>query len=214
MVGNACHRVPAAKELCVPMPDPKYIRDLKTFTRGDVTVADLVRLEAEIYGANDRARAVMLGAVVETSLEIFLRNKTRPTLNSDDNRQLFDFRGPLGDFASKTLLAYAFNMFGPDTRHDLDLVRLLRNEFAHSRKSFDFTTPAIAAVCAQFRAPDAPGAFIPRRWLETVPHEELANASDKNHPRTRYIATCHILAERLLSNSSSLPLDAPPLDMP
>lgn len=194
--------------------EPKYIRDFKSFTRGEPTMADLASLEAEIYGTNDRARAVMLGALVEVALQQFLHNKTRPTLTSDDGRSLFDFRGPLGDFASKTLVAYAFNMFGPDTRHDLDLVRVMRNEFAHSRKSFDFTTPAVAAVCAQLRAPDAPGAFIPHRWMAAAEEDELENASNKNHPRTRYVSTCHILAERLFSNISTMPLDHPPLDMP
>ena len=64
----------------------------------------------------------MLSAMVETCLEIFLRNKARPTLNSDDTRLLFDLRGPLGDFSSKIFVAYAFNLFGPETRHDLDLI--------------------------------------------------------------------------------------------
>jgi hypothetical protein len=89
--------------------EPIYIRKFKAFARGNPTFADLPKLEAEVYGANDRARAVMLGAIVETSLEIFLRNKTRPSLNADDCRLLFDFRGPLGDFASKILVGYAFN---------------------------------------------------------------------------------------------------------
>lgn len=194
--------------------EPKYIRDFKAFTRGDPTIADLASLEAEIYGTNDRARAVMLGAIVEISLQRFLKNKTRPTLTSDDGRLLFDFRGPLGDFASKTLIAYAFNMFGPDTRHDLDIVRVMRNEFAHSRKSFNFTTPQVAAVCAELKAPNSTGGFIPMRWLEAVSEDELGEASDKCHPRTRYISTCHILAERLLSNISTMPLDHAPLDMP
>jgi hypothetical protein len=194
--------------------EPAYIRNFKAFARGNPTFSHLQTLEAEIYGTNDRARAVMLAAIVETSLETFLHNKTRPSLNADDNRLLFDFRGPLGDFASKTLIGYAFNFFGPDTRHDLELVRLIRNEFAHSRISFEFTTPVVADVCRQLRAPDAPGAFIPRGYLQAASDDDLADASDKAHPRTRYISTCHILAERLLTNASSTPSDQPPFDMP
>jgi hypothetical protein len=145
--------------------EPAYIRNFKVLSRANPTFGDLPKLEAEVYGSNDRASAVMLSSVLETSLEIFLRNKTRPSLNADDTGLLFDWTGPLADFGSKILVGYAFNLFGPDTRHDLDLIRIMRNGFAHSRISFDFTTPAVAAVCHQLRAPDSPGAFIPHTWL-------------------------------------------------
>ena len=42
----------------------KYIRDLKAFARGDIQRSDLPRLEAELYGTNDRARVAMLGSFV------------------------------------------------------------------------------------------------------------------------------------------------------
>jgi hypothetical protein len=184
------------------MPDePAYVRNLKAFARGSLTPEDLPKLEAELYGASDRASAVMLASILESSLEIFLRSKTRPSLNSEDNRILFDFSGPLGTFSSKIIVGYAFNWYGPDTRRDLDLIRLMRNEFAHSRKSFNFETPQIADVCQQLRSPDWPGAFIPHGFLEAVPDEDLGDAASKEHPRTRYISACHVLSERLLGNS-------------
>ena len=37
--------------------DPKYIRDFKALLKGDVNAATLANLEAELYGASDRARA-------------------------------------------------------------------------------------------------------------------------------------------------------------
>ena len=82
------------------MADPAYVRNFKTFTKGTISQADLPALEAEMYGANDRAAAVMLSSVTEFCLEVFLRRKTRPTFSVDDMRLLFDFRGPLGDFSS------------------------------------------------------------------------------------------------------------------
>jgi hypothetical protein len=193
--------------------DRKFIRDLKAFTRGDLTLADLPQLEAEMYGFNDRARAVMLGAMIEAFLEKFLLYRTRPTLNADDRRQLFDFRGPLGDFASKILIAYAFNWYGPDTRNDLDLIRILRNEFAHSRKSFDLTTPEVASVCGNLRMPKRHSGFIPSAWLRSVPSSEAENARNIDHPRTRFITTCHILAEGLLGNSGQVYEGSAALDL-
>jgi hypothetical protein len=193
--------------------EPKYIKEFKKFASGNPNIGDLPKLEAEVYGTNDRARAVMLASIVEISLEIFLRNNTRPTLNADDTRLLFDYRGPLGDFAAKILVGYAFNLYGQNTRHDMDLIRVLRNGFAHSRISFDFTTPTVANVCAQLRAPDEPGAFIPHGWLSAASHDDVDDAGNNAHPRTRYVATCHIISERLFSNAERSPHNRP-RDMP
>jgi hypothetical protein len=185
--------------------EPAYLRNLKLITRANPTDGDLAAFEKEVYGGSDRARAVMLSAILETALENFIRNKTRPTLNSEDTSKLFDYSGLLGDFGSKILAGYAFNFYGPHTRKDLDLIRTLRNEFAHSRVPFDFTTPEVAAVCAQLTAPDWPGAFIPHSWLEIVPLED----GDKSHPRTRFISACHVISERLMSHTGGTPRDLP-----
>lgn len=193
--------------------EPAYIRNFKTFAKGNPSFGDLPKIEAEVYGANDRARAVMLSAIVETALEIFIRNKTRPTLNSDDTSKLLDQSGLLGDFGAKILAGYAFNFYGPDTRYDMDLIRILRNGFAHSRRHFQFTTPEVAGICLQLRAPDSSGAFIPHAWLRLASRDDVRDASDTKHPRTRYVMTCHIIAERLLSNAGQ-PLDQGPLDLP
>jgi hypothetical protein len=183
--------------------EPQHIREFKKFIQGDPTADDLPRLEAEIYGTNDRARAVMLGAFVELSLEIFLKNKRRPSLNSEDTRDMFDYSGPLGTFSSKILIGYAFNWYGPETRKDLTLIRTLRNGFAHSRKSFDFESESVANICGLLQSPDWPGSFIPKGYLELVRDE---TAHDKKHPRTRYISACHTLSERLFQNAGVIRL--------
>ena len=94
-------------------------------------------------------------------------------------------------------MAYALKLIGPISRADLDLIRLLRNEFAHSRKPFGFSTPPVKAVCDKLKIPDRPGAYIPHGFLERVPHDALAAATDKTNPRTRYIMACHNLAYRM-----------------
>jgi len=181
--------------------DRKYIRDLKAFTRADLTTADLPQLESEMYGGSDRARVLMLGAIVEAFLQIFLIYHARPTLTNEDRRQLFDYNGPLGDFAAKLIIGYAFNWYGPETRNDLTLIRILRNKFAHSRRSFDLTSPSVADVCANLKSPARHGYVIPHTWIRIAEPTEGTNASDVNHPRTRFITACHIMAEGLLVNA-------------
>src|SRR3954465_14012986 len=98
----------------------------------------------------------MLASFTEAALERFLRSKIRPNYSADDIRRLFEFSGILGSFGAKIIASYAFNWVGAETKHDLDIIRLLRNEFAHSRKSFGFSDPPVAAVCGQLRSPDWP----------------------------------------------------------
>ena len=178
--------------------DPAYIRDFKKFTQGQPTASDLTKLEDELYGASDRASAVLLASFLEAALERLLRSKVRPTYSSDDMRRLFEFSGILGLFGAKITASYAFNWIGPETRHDLDLIRLLRNEFAHSRKSFGFAEAPVAAVCAQLLSPDWPGSFIPFGSLtRSTKPEDI----DKTHPRTRYRTACHTISYGLLSHA-------------
>jgi len=193
--------------------EPAYIRNFKAFAKSDVTFNDLPALESEMYGTNDRATAIMMSAVTETCLEIFLREKTRPTLSSEDTAKIFDFRGPLGDFSSKTMLAYAFNMFGPDTKHDLELIRMLRNEWAHSRRSFGFHTKEVSDVCKHLRAVDWPGAKLPDGYLRAMPEDQRSAAMARSNPKTRYVTTCHTIAERLLWNAGEIPPGAATPDL-
>jgi hypothetical protein len=179
--------------------DPAYIREFKKFTQGRPSVTDLGLLEAELYGASDRASTVMYASFTESALEALLRSKVRPAYSADDMRRLFEFSGILGSFGAKITAAYAFNWFGPETRNDLDLIRLLRNEFAHSRKSFGFTDPPVAAVCAHLKSPDWPGSRIPLGPLtrENVERHE----TDKTHPRTRFRSACHTISLGLLDHA-------------
>lgn len=194
--------------------DPIYIREFKKLLKGEITAADLSAIEGELYGASDRARAVLLASFVENALQRFVQSKLRPSFQSGDYRHLFGFDAPLGTFSAKILIAYAFNWYGPDTRHDLNLIRELRNGFAHSRNSFEFETPAVAAMCRELRAPDSPGSFIPPSYIATVEHEKLPEARDKKHPRTRFLSACHTVSERLLSNSGLAGISSHILDLP
>lgn len=185
--------------------EPEYIRDFKNFARAYPEFSDLPKLEAELYGANDRACAVMLGSIVDSSLEAFAAAKLRKDLTADDRRLLFDSAGsPLGTFSSRILIAHAFNLIGPETQNDLGLIRLIRNEFAHSRKSFDFSESTLKPICDRLKSPDWPGSYIPAGYLRIVPREELAAASSKTTPKTRYISACHIISERLLTHTGGV----------
>jgi hypothetical protein len=154
-----------------------------------------------MHGSNDRVTAVMMAAITEACLEKFLRLNARPSLGVDDVSKLFDYHGPLGDFSSEISVAYAFNMVGPETRHDLDLIRMLRNEWAHSRRSFGFDTKQVAEVCKNLMSPDWQGAAIPYGPINVElgqPPPDLSNS------RTRYMTACHTISARLLLHAGTI----------
>jgi hypothetical protein len=179
--------------------DPAYLRNLKALTRAEPQFSHLEELEKELYvSGSDRATAVMFGSFVETHLERLLASVMRPDLNSKDRARLFEFEGALGSFSSRIVVAYAMKLIGPITRSDLDLIRLLRNEFAHSRMPFDFKTPEVRAVCDQLKIVDQPGSNIPHGYLNRVRHEDLKAAVDIKDPKTRFVAACHTISYRML----------------
>jgi DNA-binding MltR family transcriptional regulator len=192
-----------------------FIRNLKAYTRGRLTINDLPQLEEEMYSNSARATVLMLTAVLDTCLTILIRDQMRPSLSSDDEKQIFEGRGPLNDLSSKIILGFAFNLYGPNTKKDIDLIRTLRNEFAHSRRHFGFSTPVVSEFCQHLQSPDWPGATIPHGYLASVRHEDLPAATDKSNPRTRFVTAVHTISERLLNNQKMEGImRAGPLDLP
>lgn len=59
-----------------------------------------------------------------------------------------DDGAPLRDFGSKIRLSYALGIIGAKAKADLDLIRHIRNTFAHSRAELTFELPEVADACA------------------------------------------------------------------
>jgi len=175
------------------LSDPTYLKNLKAFGRGEPTEADICSLESEMYSGPDRGAAVVLGSMVERSLGQLLRNNMR----TQGVNELFEYNGPMGSFSAMTQVAYAFKLIGPKVRSDLNIVRHIRNQFAHSRRPIRFTTVEVREACKHLQLPDEPGVHLNFRMLNSVSAARLRQASDKSHPRTRYFTSCNEIAQRI-----------------
>jgi len=51
-------------------------------------------------------------------------------------------------------LAFALNLLDDSTRHNLDIIRRVRNVFAHAAKAVSFSTHLIAAECRKLLLDD------------------------------------------------------------
>ena len=174
------------------MSIPAAMKALTDFTRRDPIVNDreaMEILEKELFNTSDRVTAVMLGAHVETALERLLASRMRDDLNSEQKSRLFGFEGAVGTFSAKIIVAYAMKIIGRITYSDLNLIKLLRNEFAHSRRPFNFQTPEVVAVCNELKIPklrDSSDTFQWRIRTDKKPASWLL-----------FVSACHNIAYRM-----------------
>jgi hypothetical protein len=148
------------------------------------------------YGTSDRAMAILMSAMVEDTLQAFLLFHMNEALTEDDERRLAGPEGVIGTFSSKIMLGFAFNLFGPTTRHDLDLIRQIRNEFAHTTRPLDFKLKEVEEACAQFRFCDLDGVETHSSYLAQAP--DCQEAKSMKNPRTRFYTTCHEISWRMM----------------
>jgi DNA-binding MltR family transcriptional regulator len=175
------------------MADPAYLRAFKQYAREEPNITDLPALEREFYGESDRAVAVLQAAMVDQTLEAAIKRKLSPNLSGDFLKDLFEFEGVIGSFSNKITMGFALGVFGKKTFHDLNIIRALRNAFAHLRKPMRFSSPAVAGMCENLTIPDIAGiSHAPHAFYELSADAHMA--VDNTNPKTRYITACHSIA--------------------
>ncbi|MDL2401027.1 hypothetical protein [Rhizobium mayense] len=175
------------------MGDLPYLAKLRAYGQGNPSQEHLEAIETELFNGPDRGAAVVLTALVEKSLEHLLKREMR----EEGVSALFEFNGPMGTFSNKIAMAFSLKLIGTKTKHDLTIIRTLRNVFAHSRLPVTFETEVVAVACGHLCLPDEPGVFLNSNMLEKVSNDRLAEATDIKHPRTRFFTTCNEIAKRI-----------------
>jgi hypothetical protein len=182
--------------------EPAYVTDLKRYARAHPTEADLSDLEKEVHGLNDRAVALIWPATTELALANAILRKFRP-LSSTEAKELFERDGPIATFSLKTRFAYVLGIFGPQTRKDLDLIREIRNAFAHSRRPLRFSVNEVKRACDFLHAPDQPTRQAPASLIMEANLDEAK--IDMSDPRTRYIVACFSIDHHLILTTRHAP---------
>jgi len=100
--------------------------------------------------AEDRAFAIIAATALEDAIELAIRNK----MIRHELRDLFGSDKPLGSFNAKVHMAFALGIIGPKSCDDLEVIRLVRNAFAHNGQKIDFNTPAVALACERLTMPE------------------------------------------------------------
>lgn len=105
-----------------------------------------------LKGESDRAAAVLGAAFLDALLDKALRKRLLPSLD----KNAFENNGPLATFASRTTITHALGWIDADTKADLDLVRRIRNEFAHDpNHQLSFESQQIKSRTSQLKVMSA-----------------------------------------------------------
>jgi hypothetical protein len=122
-----------------PQPRPKSLTEISRLSPSNDEIDTLL---SEIDTHNHRAAAVLGGAFVEDALEYAIQRRL-VILTPKELGSMFEYPGPLSSFGAKIQLGYAIGLYGVIVRKDLDIIRRIRNAFAHAKKPISFDTPQV-----------------------------------------------------------------------
>lgn len=94
---------------------------------------DAVRLVSDLQRETDRGAALLAAAFLDDVLEVFLRAAFVD--DPEAVNKLMSPGRPLESFGVRAHLAYCIGLLGPDIYHDINLLREIRNDFAHRQPS-------------------------------------------------------------------------------
>ena len=106
----------------------------------------------ELRSESDRGATILTAVWLEELLERKLK-KCFSEGNSDARRRLYDLNGTFSSFSSKIYAAYCLGWIDSTLFHDIDLVRRIRNEFAHELHGITLESPKIRQLIEKLQTP-------------------------------------------------------------
>jgi len=117
---------------------------------------DVTVFAKELESESDRAAAVLSAAYLD--LQLFHLLSAFLVDNSRERGELLgnEYSGgdkPLGTFSARIRASYCLGLIGEIEHHDLDLIRRIRNEFAHQLHGLTFESDQIKGRCIELHVP-------------------------------------------------------------
>ena len=139
-------------------PRDSALAALQRLSRERPHINDLwaIVVDAEEKLANDFAFVLVLAAAVEQALELAISSHF--VLDEEAAERMFDDQsnGSLGTFAAKIKMGFALGIYEKHVRDELDMIRVIRNVFAHHKGAISFESDGIKDGCNTL--------FIPNKW--------------------------------------------------
>jgi len=143
------------------------IKALKRLSSTRHAAKDLKAIFAEAEISNPRACALIWGALVEDALQ-YVTSIKLAHLTPDEKTDFFSESGPAGTFSSKIKIAYAMGAIETHVRDDINVIREIRNAFAHAQTALSFSNKEVADLSELLR----PGIM---RILTVAPQDPITS---------------------------------------
>lgn len=124
-------------------------KDLKKLMQRIPAGSELSVTMRELANESDRSVAIVATSIMENVLQQAILN-VLPEQERKVTDRMFTLDGPLRDFHSKILMARAIKLIPDEVEAELQLMRLIRNAFAHAVVPVSFETPEIEALMEEF----------------------------------------------------------------
>lgn len=131
-------------------------------------------------GQSHRSVALMAAAFVEHALLELIKTKLIILNEEEGNALFFDKGATLGTFADRIDIACAMGLISKDQQFHLNIIRRIRNVFAHAIKDIHFDHQLILQECRKFN-------------LLRIGSIDTRIESD-DAPKEHYTNVCHLLA--------------------
>jgi DNA-binding MltR family transcriptional regulator len=105
---------------------------------------------AKLTAQSHAGGALVAAAIVEEGLQILLLMKMR-RLSNAEAEHFFGNYGPVGTFAAKIDIPYAFELIDNDLYNDLKVIKAIRNKFAHAAVETHFGSAEIIDIAQKFK---------------------------------------------------------------
>jgi hypothetical protein len=117
---------------------------------------------AELDALPDRAAAIVGATILEAKLGNRLKRDLPNFVIKGNNTlhdRIFNFQGPLGPFSARIDAGFILKIYDEATWRDLDIIRRIRNDFAHTTVIGSFTNDSIRERCGNLKVCDNDRAF-------------------------------------------------------
>jgi hypothetical protein len=111
----------------------------------EVDFAHWNEMVGSFHNESDRGAAILAGSFAENALGHYLRFRMRDQEVAD---ALFSPMGPLSSFSQRIAIAYAFGLIPKQRYRDFELIRKIRNHFAHHPMDTTFATAEVQKLAA------------------------------------------------------------------
>lgn len=127
--------------------NPKFDQSALRYFEYNKALAEFHQL-FNLEQKDERSIALIGGTFCEMALEQIL--KAFLPDDEKDVQKLFEFNQPLGSFSNKISMAFCLGLIDKLIRRDLDLIRKIRNKFAHDLYA-SFANHQISQWCRELK---------------------------------------------------------------